>query len=305
MSTCPWLIETSSNLFIRAKTKQHNSSSTPALPIICRPTFSQGCIFTYHILSASISYNNFLFLCRTLFCTVSGAVHCPQPSSLSSLPSVVQLLFLIIKTTLLCFLLSQAAPSNQYTLCIRGCECVCTVAAKWSLHLPPTFSLSFSLSLSLYSGVCLFCPLIIKPHHPHLTPFSFACLSFSPFSYVLFIPSPSTHLSPSFFLSTPPSPLLFTFLWLIIQQLEATSQPYVSENCHLTLLACIISSLLSAFNFARNLWLFLFFLTVKLINRAARSQFPAVWIYLTILAGFKLVFVWKSFLYYRFFSFSV
>lgn len=109
-----------------------------------------------------------------------------------------------------------------------------------------------SLSLCIYSGVCLFCPLIINPHHPHLTPFSFAHLSFTP----SFIPSPSSIPSPSThppFLSTPSSLFLFTFLWLIIQQLEATSQPYVSENCHLTLLACIISSLLSAFNFARNL----------------------------------------------------
>lgn len=34
-------------------------------------------LFTYHTFSASVSYNNFLFLCKTLFCTVSGAVHCP------------------------------------------------------------------------------------------------------------------------------------------------------------------------------------------------------------------------------------
>lgn len=59
------------------------------------------------------------YFCEALFCTVSRAVQCLQPSSLSLLPSVVQLLFLIIKTTLLCFLLSQAAPSNRYTVCIR------------------------------------------------------------------------------------------------------------------------------------------------------------------------------------------
>ena len=114
-----------------------------------------------------MSYNDVLFPCRTLFRTVSGAVHCLQPSSLLSLPSVVQLLFLIIKTTLLCFLLSQAAPSNQYTLCIvcecvclYVCVCVCTVAAKWSLYLPPTFSLSLSLSLSL-----LRCLSVLSPHY--------------------------------------------------------------------------------------------------------------------------------------------
>lgn len=167
---------------------------------------------------------------------------------------------------------------------------------------------SFASNLLSLSLTLLRCLSLLSPHYkatsPPSNPFPL-CISLSPFSFVLFIPSPSTHLSPSFFSPPLPPPLLFTFLWLIIQQLEATSQPYVSENCHLTLLACIISSLLSAFNFARNLWLFLFFLTVKLINRAARSQFPAVWIYLTILAGFKLVFVWKSFLYYPFFSFSV
>ena len=148
------------------------------------------------------------------------------------------------------------------------CVCVCTVAAKWSLYLPPTFS------LSLYSGVCLFCPLIIKPLYPLLPP--------SPLPIPFFL-SPSLLPSPSFFTlnllfpTTPPSlPLIVTFLSLIIQQLEATSQPYVSENCHLTLLACIISGLLFALNFALNLWLFLFFLTVKLINWAARSQYSAI-----------------------------
>ena len=218
-----------------------------------------------------MSYNDVLFPCRTLFRTVSGAVHCLQPSSLLSLPSVVQLLFLIIKTTLLCFLLSQAAPSNQYTLCIV-CECVCLYVCVCvysscqmeSLFASNLLSLSLSLSLSLYSGVCLFCPLIIKPLYP--------LLPHSPLPIPFFL-SPSLLPSPSFFTlnllfptTPPPLPPLFSFLSLIFPPLAATSQPNVSENCHLTLLACIISGLLFALNFALNLWLFLFFLTVKLIN---------------------------------------
>lgn len=139
---------------------------------------------------------------------------------------------------------------------------MCTVAAKWSFYLPPTFSLS---TLFRCLGVCLLCPIIIKNTLP---------------------PSPPLHIS----LFPPPSPssppLLSTFFFLppsfslpfslIIQQLEATSQPYVSENCHLSLLVCIISSRLFALNFALNLGLFLFFLTVKLINQAARSQHSAI-----------------------------
>lgn len=226
---------------------------------------------------------------------------CPLPATLFTLVSAIGGSAVVshYKNHLIVFPIIPSCSEQPVYSVHRGCECVCTVAAKWSLHLPPTFSLSLTL---------LRCLSLLSPHYKATSPPSnpfLLYISLSPFSFVLFIPSPSTHLSPSFFSPPLPPPLLFTFLWLIIQQLEATSQPYVSENCHLTLLACIISSLLSAFNFARNLWLFLFFLTVKLINRAARSQFPAVWIYLTILAGFKLVFVWKSFLYYPFFSFSV
>lgn len=92
-------------------------------------TFSQGRIM-FHSLASFFCFFFFFFrkyrylvttfyFCEALFCTVSRAVQCLQPSSLSLLPSVVQLLFLIIKTTLLCFLLSQAAPSNRYTVCIR------------------------------------------------------------------------------------------------------------------------------------------------------------------------------------------
>lgn len=108
------------------------------------------------------------------------------------------------------------------------CACVCAVAANWSCYLPPNL---------LPSHFPLRCLSPLSPHYKNYLTFTFPSLSrfFFPLSAVKLSSSLSLLL-----LSVLPS--LFSFL-LIIQQLEATTQPYVSENCHLTLLASTISSL--------------------------------------------------------------
>lgn len=170
----------------------------------------------------------------------------------------------------------------------RVCACVCTVAAKWSLYLPPTSS------LSLDSGVCLFCPLIIKKKTPHplRSPSlpTFFSLSSSPLLLLLLL----LHFPLSHPLSLP----LLISLYLSVTHYPTawSTQSAVCEwECHLTLLACVILCLLVALNFALNLWLFLCFLTVRLINQAARSRHPAICECISqFRAGFELLFALNS-----------
>lgn len=134
---------------------------------------------------------------------------CPLPATLFTLVSAIGGSAVVshYKNHLIVFPIIPSCSEQPVYSVHRGCECVCTVAAKWSLHLPPTFS----LSLSLYSGVCLFCPLIIKPHHPHLTPFSFTSLSLlSPSSSSFPLLPLISH--PPFSLPPPPSPSLYLSL---------------------------------------------------------------------------------------------
>lgn len=132
---------------------------------------------------------------------------CPLPATLFTLVSAIGGSAVVshYKNHLIVFpIIPSCSEQPVYSVHPRVWVCLyssCQMESSFASNL-------LSLSLSLYSGVCLFCPLIIKPHHPHLSPFSFACLSFSPFSFVPFIPSPSTHLSPSFF--SPPLPPPFS-----------------------------------------------------------------------------------------------
>lgn len=132
---------------------------------------------------------------------------CPLPATLFTLVSAIGGSAVVshYKNHLIVFPIIPSCSEQPVYSVHRGCECVCTVAAKWSLHLPPTFSLSLTLLR------CLFCPLIIKPHHPHLTPFSFTSLSLlspssssfpllplishPPFSLPPSLPPPSLYLS--------------------------------------------------------------------------------------------------------------
>lgn len=132
--------------------------------------------------------------------------------------------------------------SKQLVYCVCHTQytsvCAC-VQARFSsscqmVPLPENFSLSVSTQVFV-----LFRPLIIEKTFP---------------SPPLPPSLPAIHIQLPHLPLSLPSPL--RYLSLIIQQLEATSQPYVSENCHLTLLAFIIASRLPASSFALNPRLF-------------------------------------------------
>lgn len=134
---------------------------------------------------------------------------CPLPATLFTLVSAISGSAVVshYKNHLIVFPIIPCCSEQPVYSVHRGCECVCTVAAKWSLHLPPTFSLSLTL---------LRCLSLLSPHYKATSlpsnPF-LLYISRSPFSFVLFIPSPSTHLSPSFFSPPlPPPPSLYLSL---------------------------------------------------------------------------------------------
>lgn len=143
------------------------------------------------------------------------------------------------KNYLIVFLIIPSC-SKHPVYSVSVCVCVYTSCQMESLFA------SNLLSLVLHSGVCL-----LPPYKKHLTPTS---------------PSPLLPLSSS-------SLFLFTF--------SLTHYPTAWSNqsaiCEWKLPPhTIISSPLVALNFALNLWLFLFFHTVQLINRAAQSRHSAI-----------------------------
>ena len=141
-------------------------------------------------------------------------------------------------------------------LCVCVCVCVCvrvcTVAAKWSLYLPPTFSLSRSL---------LRCLSLLSPHykkHLHLiSPCSPSHLS----SPLLFSPL-SPHLLPWFSSLSIPSPPLPLYLSLTHYPTAWSNQSAICEwklPPHTVSLYYIVFAL----NFALNRWLFPFFFNTQ------------------------------------------